>query len=129
MLYYTEYKHGESVYCQVLIADDEQAAQGLIAKRNIGEVIVGFPVSNAPIIFTPDSPEHLYQELAFTAWIHMKSGAGVDEVLGPGGWFTEYLCSRYSPLEPVLPKANELLVRTNEIRSSLGLPRFKRLTP
>lgn len=129
MLFYTEYAHGRGVYAQSILADDVAAAEALIAKRGIGEVIVGFPVSNAPLIFTPDSADHLYQELAFTAWIHLKSGAGLDEVMGPEGWFTEYMCSRYSPLEPVLPKVNALLARTNEVRSSLGLQRFKRLTP
>lgn len=129
MLFYTEYTHGRGLYSQVLIADNDEEAKLLIAKRNIGETIVGFPAYNAPVTFAAESADHLYQELAFTAWVHMKSGAGIDEVLGPEGWFTEYMCSRYSPIEPVLPKANAILVRTNEIRSALGLPRFKRLTP
>lgn len=129
MLFYTEYQAGGATFSQVIIADTEDDAKRLATLRNIGEIILGFPQYNAPGIFVPDNPDHLYQELAVTAWIHIKSGADPDVVIGPAGWFTQYIASRYSPLEPVLPAANALLVNTNKIRSSLGLPRFKRITP
>lgn len=129
MLFYTEYIVGGVTFSQTLIARDEEDANRLVLLRNIGETIVGFPQYNAPDIFVPETADHLYQELAITAWIHVKSGAGPDDVIGPTGWFTQYMASRFSPLEPVIPAANKLLVATNEVRSFLGLPRFKRITP
>lgn len=129
MLFYTEYNAGGATFSQVIVADDETDAKRLVELRNIGEVLVGFPQYNAPSIYIPSSPDELYQELAVTAWIHVKSGASPDDVIGPKGWFTQYMAARFSPLEPVISAANELLVNTNKVRSDLGLPRFKRITP
>lgn len=128
MLFYTEYRQGGATFGHCVIADNEEAAVRLIAKRNIGEVIVGFPLIDAPPLFIANGRDHLYQELSFTAWVHLKSGAGLDEVMGPAGWFTQYMCFRAAPGEPVIPALNELLVKTNKVREELGLPRFLRLT-
>lgn len=129
MMFYTEYDApGGALFASCVLADSEAAAQDIIAKRGIGERVVGFPVINALPAISFASREDMMQELVFTAWVAVKSGVqSADQVLGPRGWMFEATALFANPTDAAITALNLLLVSVNETRHALGMPRIQRM--